>query len=116
ELFTRVFRIPESGVLFTKFVQKPGFNNRKFLEAVEEDSTVQLGVLDYRHYIEKWVVNPGKTEPPRDSLAVFTPNLIFNFNANNYQMVFTIGKYKDITTWNYIPNERIDSLRMEIRK
>ncbi len=115
ELFTRVFRIPESGVLFTKFVQKPGFNNRKFYQ-IKGDSIVQLGVLDYRHYIEKWTVNPRKTEPSRDSLAVFTPNLDFNFNTDDYRMTFTFGKYKDITTWNYIPNERIDSLRMEIKK
>ncbi len=68
--------------------------------------------LDYLNYIEKWVINPPKTEPSRDSLAVFTPNLVYDFEDEKYYLAFTIGKYRDIEKWNYVPPERIDSLRM----
>ena len=116
DFFTRVFRIPKSGILFTKFRQKPGFNNRKFFQTDSTGNLKEIGVLDYRSYIEKWVVNPAKTEPPRDSFAVFTPDLEYDFKAKNYRMVFTVGKYNDTKVWNYLPEEEIDSLKKAIKK
>lgn len=114
--FTRVFRIPKSGILFTKFKQKEGFENRKFYQVDNLGNLREIGVLDYRDYIEKWVINPPKTEPSRDSFAVFTPNLEYDFKAKNYRTVFTVGKYNEIKEWNYLPEEKIDSLKNTIKK
>lgn len=116
DFFTRVYRIPKSGILFTKFRQKPGFNNRKFFQIDTTGNLKEMGVLDYRSYIEKWVVNPPKTEPLRDSFAVFTPDLEYDFKEKNYRMVFTVGKYNETKVWNYLPEEKIDSLRKAIKK
>ena len=116
DFFTRVFKIPESGILFTKFKQKSGINNRNFYQVDSLENLKGMRVLDYRNYIEDWVINPPKTEPPRDSLAVFTPNLDYDFKAKNYRMVFTVGKYEEIKTWNYISEEKIDSLKKTIKK
>lgn len=111
DFFTRVYRIPNSGVLFTKFNQKSGFNYRKFYQENRKGELTELGILDHRHYIEKWVHNPPKTEPSRDSLAVFTPELEYDFDNKNYRMAFTVGKYKDIKNWGIISKDKIDSLR-----
>lgn len=109
---TRVYKVPNSGVLFTKFSQRQGLiNRRKFYLEDDNGKLTELGELDYRNYIEKWVINPPKTEPSRDSLAVFTPDLDYDFDKERYYLAFTIGKYKDMEKWNYIPPERIDSLR-----
>ena len=116
DFFTRIYRIPRSGVLFTKFNQNHGINIRNFYQFDEKGNLKELGVLDYRHYIEKWHVNPPKTEPSRDSFAVFTPELNFDFDTKKYNTVFTVGKYKDIQFWNYLPKERIDSLRRVFTK
>ena len=114
--FTRIFRIPQSGVLFTKFNQKAGFNNRSFFQIDKSGNLKELDVLDYRDYIEKWVVNPPKTEPSRDSFAVFTPELDYDFHSKKYMTIFTVGKYNDIKIWNYLPPEKIDSLKILIAK
>lgn len=116
DFFKRVFRIPKSGVLFTKFKQKSGIINRDFYQIDNSGNLKEIGVLDYRSYIEKWVINPPKTEPSRDSFAVFTPDLKYDFKSNNYRTVFTIGKYKEIEVWNYLPEERIDSLKKAIKR
>lgn len=116
DFFTRVFRISESGILFTKFRQKPGFNNRKFLQADNKGNLKEIGVLDYRSYIEKWVVNPPKTEPSRDSFAVFTPDLEYDSKEKQYRMVFTVGTYNETKVWNYVPEEKIDSLKKLIQE
>lgn len=116
DFFTRVFKIPNSGILFTKFKQKSGFNNRNFYQVDSSGNLRKLGVLDYRSYIEKWDVNPPKTEPSRDSFAVFTPDLEYDFKAKNYRTVFTVGKYKEIEVWNYLPEEKIDGLKKAIKK
>jgi hypothetical protein len=109
----RVYKIPETGVLFTKFKQTQGIHNRKFYYVSKNGDRKELGILDYREYNEKYTVNPRPTEPPRDSLAVFTPEVSFDLllKTNYYYTTFTIGKYQDIKAWNYLYPEYIDSLR-----
>lgn len=111
DFFERVYRIPKSGVLFTKFNQNSAFNYRKFYQQNENGKLIELGILDHRNYIEPWVYNPPKTEPSRDSFAVFTPQLERDFKNNKYKLTFTVGKYKNLKNWGYIPEEKIDSLR-----
>jgi hypothetical protein len=109
----RVYRIPGTGVLFTKFPQTQRIHNRKFYYVTKSGERKELGILDYRDYNERYTINPRPTEPPRDSLAVFTPEIRIDplLNTKNYFTAFTVGKYQDIKTWNYIYLEYIDSLR-----
>lgn len=111
KFFKRIYKIPPSGILFTKFKQKEGIHIRTFFRIDTNGKMTKLGILDYRNYIEKWDINPPKTEPSRDSFAVFTPELDWNFSKKDYETVFTVGKYKNIKIWNYIPQERIDSIK-----
>lgn len=110
DFFTRIYRIPSSGILLTKFNQRPGIHNRSFFQITNNGYIKTLGILDDRDYIEKWVINPPLTEPSRDSLAAFTPTLEYDFESKKYRIVFTVGKYKDIKTFNYLPKEKIDSI------
>lgn len=109
----RVYRIPETGVLFTKFPQTQGIHDRKFYYLKPNGSRRELGVLDYRHYNEKYTINPTPVEPPRDSLAVFTPEIRIDpmLKTKYYYTAFTVGKYQDIKVWNYLYPKYIDSLR-----
>jgi len=109
----RVYKIPETGVLFTKFKQTQGIHDRKFYYISKRGDRKELGVLDYREYNEKYTINPRQVEPPRDSLAVFTPevNVDIMLKTKYYYTTFTIGKYQDIKAWNYLYPDFIDSLR-----
>lgn len=109
----RVYKIPETGVLFTKFKQTQGIHNRKFYFITKNGDRKELGILDFREYNEKYTINPRPTEPPRDSLAVFTPEISVDLmlKTKNYYTAFTVGKYKDIKAWNYLYPEYIDSLK-----
>lgn len=114
----RVYRIPPTGVLFTKFPQTQGIHNRRFYYVNSKGDRKALGVLDYREYNEKYTINPRPTEPPRDSLAVFTPEVSVDImlKTKNYYTTFTIGKYQDIKAWNYLYPDYIDSLKQEQAK
>jgi len=109
----RVYKIPETGVLFTKFRQTEGIHNRKFYFLTNNGERKEVGILDYREYNEKYTINPRPTEPRRDSLAVFTPQITFDImlNSKNYYTAFTVGKYKDIKAWNYLYPKYVDSLK-----
>ncbi len=109
----RVYKIPETGVLFTKFKQTQGIHNRKFYYVTKSGDRKQLGILDYREFNEKYTINPRPTEPARDSLAVFTPEVSFDplLKTKYYFTTFTVGKYQDIKTWNFLYPKYIDSLR-----
>jgi len=113
EGFRRVYNIPKTGVLFTKFKQTNGIHHRLFYYVTKSGKRKELSILDYRDYNEKYTINPSLTEPPRDSLAVFTPEISVDFSqsAKDYYTTFTIGKYKNIKAWNFLYPEFIDSLR-----
>jgi len=113
EGFRRVYRIPETGVLFTNFKQTQGIHNRKFYYVSKTGKRNELGILDYRHYNESYTINPRPTEPPKDSLAVFTPEVSVEvtLKTKNYYTTFTVGKYQDIKAWNYLYPDFVDSLR-----
>ncbi|HEX8334937.1 MAG TPA: hypothetical protein VF622_20090, partial [Segetibacter sp.] len=97
EGFRRVYKIPETGVLFTKFKQTQGIHNRKFFYVTNNGNRKELGILDHRGYNESYTVNPRPTEPPRDSLAVFTPEVSFDplLKTKYYYTTFTVGKYQE---------------------
>lgn len=54
----RVYIIPETGVLFTKFKQTQGIHNRIFYYVNKNGDRKQLGILDYREFNEKYTINP----------------------------------------------------------
>ena len=109
----RKYKISETGVLFTKFKQTQGIHNRNFYYVNKSGNRKQLGILDYREFNEEYTVNPRPTEPSRDSLAVFTPEVSFDplLKTKYYFTTFTVGKYQDIKAWNFLSPQYIDSLR-----
>lgn len=110
EGWRRLYKIPPSGVLFTKFKPSEGIHNRKFHYISESGARKELGELDYREFNEKYTINQRPTEPPRDSLAVFTPEIRSLVNGNSYT-TFTVGKYQYIKAWNFLYPNYIESLR-----
>ncbi|MDB4175269.1 hypothetical protein N9766_02790 [Flavobacteriaceae bacterium] len=119
EGFRRVYRIPESGILFTQFSQNEEVYS--FQEFFFEDSNgkrTELGELDYRHFNGPNTINPRPNEPPRDSLVVFNQRTTGRILAGDGQDYYnykalTIGKYDEIQKWDYLDLKKIERAKKE---
>lgn len=111
DFFNRVYRIPASGILFTKFNQGSGINKRSFYQTDKNGELQKMGVLTEENLIVKGAGTPDKTGPLSDSLAVLMPRSIVDFSSKVSTTLFTVGKYKDIKDWNEFQQETIDSLK-----
>jgi len=109
----RLYRIPSTGVLFTQFKDEQGWIDQDYYLVSPNGQRKKLGVLDSRDFNEEWTLVKNPKEPPRDSLAVFTPEIGVDLmlKSKNYHTAFTVGKYQDIKAWNYLFPGYIDSLR-----
>ncbi|AKP52899.1 DUF6843 domain-containing protein [Cyclobacterium amurskyense] len=115
----RVYRIPESGILFTQFSQNEEvYSFQEFFFVNSNGKRKELGELDYRHFNTPNTINPRATEPPRDSLVVFNQRTIGRILAKDEQNYYnykalTIGKYNEIEKWDYLDPEKIGKAKKE---
>ena len=114
----RIYRIPKTGVLFTKFPVTTGILNQDFYYVSADGKRTKLGELDAREFNDTWTINPRPTEPPRDSLAVFnqgtTGQLSIQTDKNKQldYRAFNVGTYNEIRTgFDFIYEITVDSLR-----
>jgi hypothetical protein len=123
EGFRRVYRIPESGVLFTQFSENDGaYLSQDFYFVDSNENREKLGVLYSNHFNDPKTINPRPTEPPRDSLAVFNPKTTGRFLASDKQEYYnykalTVGRYDSIQRFNYLDPEYIEKAkRQQLKK
>jgi hypothetical protein len=121
EGFRRIYRVPNNGVLFTKFSENQGLLNQDFYFIKNDGSREKMDVLDVRDFNENHTTNPNPSEPSRDRLAVFNPGTMgqTTTSKNEKQYIFTaftVGKYKDIVHLNYLDKEYIKTAKMEQNK
>jgi len=115
----RVYRIPESGILFTQFNQNEEvYSFQEFFFVDSNGTRKELGELDNRHFNWPNTINPRTTEPPRDSLVVFnqrTTGRILASDGQNYYnyKALTIGKYNEIEKWDYLDPKNIEKAKKE---
>ena len=123
EGFRRVYRIPESGVLFTQFSENDGaYLSQDFYFVDNNDNREKIGVLYSNHFNGPNTINPRPTEPPRDSLAVFDPKTtkkILEPNGREYYncKALTVGRYDSIQRFNYLDPDYIEKAkRKQLKK
>lgn len=117
EGFRRVYRIPESGVLFTQFSQNNAVNLSQdfyFVDSIENRK--KLGVLYSNQFNGPNTINPKLTEPPRDSLAVFNPKTTGRFLTSDKQKYYnykalTLGRNDSVQRFNYLDPEYIEKIK-----
>jgi len=115
----RVYRIPESGILFTKFSQNEEVYSFQEFYFVDSNGTrKELGELDNRQFNGPNTINPRTTEPPRDSLVVFngrTTGRILASDGQNYYnyKALTVGTYNNTKKWDYIDPKDIGKAKKE---
>jgi len=116
----RVYRIPPTGVLLTKFADEYGIINQEYFCLTENNKRKKLGILDTRDFNEDWTLKKNPHEPPRDSFAIFNPATtgLIGDEKNGYRFQETfIGTYNDLKVikrdidYNYI-----DSLKKSMTK
>jgi len=113
----RIYRIPESGILFTQFSQNEDvYSFQEFYFVDSNGKREELGELDNRHFNGPNTINPRATEPPRDSLVVFnkrTTGRILASDGQNYYnyKALTVGVYNSIEKWDYIAPKDIEKAK-----
>ena len=117
----RIYRIPSSGVLFTKFKDEQGFIDQQYYYLTATGQRQRLGVLDTRSFKEEWNTVQQTSEPPWDSLAVFNPGTMGTIadDRGPGRKVFTelsVGTYNDLEHFKDVTNDRLDSLLLAFRK
>jgi uncharacterized protein DUF6843 len=118
----RIYRIPLSGVLFTKFKDEEGFINEEYFYVSRSGHRTKLGVLDTRDFNEEWTLQKNPHEPPRDSLAVFNPGtmgILGNSSDSNHKVFIelSVRTYNDKgPNFREFTPEYIDSLKLATKK
>ena len=118
----RIYKIPPTGVLFTKFKDEEGFINEEYYYINQSGQRTKLGVLDSRHFNEEWTLEKNPHEPPRDSLAVFNPGTmgtLGNSSDKNHKIFIelSVGTYNDKgPNFRELTPEYIDSVTIETKK
>lgn len=118
----RVYRIPSTGVLFSKFKDEQGFINEEYYYVSPSGHKKKLGVLDTRDFNEEWTLEKNPHEPPRDSLAVFNPGTmgtLGNSSDKNSKVfiLLSVGTYNDKgANFRDFSPEYIDSLKSVMKK
>jgi len=118
----RIYRIPLTGVLFTKFKDEEGFINEEYYYVSPSGHRTKLGVLDTRDFNEEWTLERNPHEPPRDSLAVFNPGTmgtLGNSSDTNHKVFIelSVGTYNDKgPLYRALSAEYMDSLKSATKK
>lgn len=117
----RIYRIPETGVLFTQLKDEQGIINQEYYYVSPDGQRRKLGVLDTRDFNEEWTTVKNSHEPPRDSLAVFNPGTMGTMGGsddknNKVFLQLSVGTYNDIKNLQDFSNDYIDSLQNANRK
>jgi hypothetical protein len=117
----RIYRIPQSGILFTQLKDEEGIINQEYFYVASNGERRKLGVLDTRDFNKEWTTDKNRPEPPRDSLAIFNPGTMGTMagSDNKERKVFSelsIGTYNDVKTFEDFKPEYIESLQNEKKK
>ena len=117
----RIYRIPQTGVLFTQLKDEQGIINQEYFYISPNGQRRKLGVLDTRDFNEEWTTEKNPHEPPRDSLAVFNPGTMGTMggsdeNNNKVFLQLSVGTYNDMKNLHDFSNDYIDSLQNANRK
>ncbi len=117
----RIYRIPQTGILFTQLKDEQGLISQEYFYITPNKQRRKLGVLDTRDFNEEWTTEKNPHEPPRDSLAVFNPGTMGTMGSSDDKnskvfLQLSVGTYHDIKNLRDFGNEYIDSLQTANRK
>ena len=67
----RIYRIPNNGLLLTKFKKPSGLIDHQYYLVNENGTRTKLTKMDVRDYNEDYTITKNPNEPSRDTLGVF---------------------------------------------
>jgi len=114
---SRVYEIPNDGVLLTQFKDEQGFINQKFY-LVDKGKRIRIEELMVQDFNEEWSLEKNKKEPPRNKLAIFYSGRTYSDGSSE----FFVGTYNDIKKYDSyektiesIVNKKIKSLKVKCK-
>lgn len=117
EANSRVYEIPNDGVLLTQFKDEQGFINQKFY-LIDKGKRVKIEELFVQNFNEKWTLEKNKKEPPRNKLAIFYAGRTYSDGSSE----FFVGTYNDLKKYDLYKktiesnlNKKIKSLKVKCK-
>jgi hypothetical protein len=108
---TRIYSIPESGILLTQFEDEQGWIDQNYFFIDSNGSRTKIPNLDVRDFNEEWTTVKNPNEPSRDSLGVFHAGRVYS--DGTYE--FYISTYRNLTEeYDFKYERNFDTLKMEI--
>lgn len=116
-----IYRIPQTGVLFTQLKDEQGIINQEYFYISQNGERRKLGVLDTRDFNEECTTEINPHALPRDSLAVFNPGTMGTMGSSDDKnskvfLQLSVGTYNDMKNLHDFSNDYIDTLQNAYRK
>lgn len=116
----RVYKIPNNGVLLTKFKDEYGIINQEYYYTSASGKRTKLGILHSWDFNESWTLKKKLIEPSRDSIAIFNPASVGFMGEGKDRYYFQstfVGTYNDLkqSSSQEINHAYIDSLKKLLR-
>ena len=102
----RIYKVPNDGILLTKFNDEQGFINQEFYLVDKNGNRKSIKQLDVRDFNEEWTTEKNPKEPSRQKLAIFNAGTTYS-NGNSE---FCISKYKDLEKLDFKYDQKFDSI------
>lgn len=88
----RLYKIPNSGILFSQFSDEQGFIDQQYYLISKSGKRTELPNLDVRDYNEEWTTEKNPNEPSRNILGVFHAGRVsaggsYEFYVATYQQL-----------------------------
>ena len=101
----RIYRIPNDGILFTKFEKPSGLINHKYYLINENGTQTELTKMDVRNYNEDYTITKNPNEPPRDTLGIFSWGSLGTMTGPGYRdgisfQSFSVSTYDSLNNSN----------------
>jgi hypothetical protein len=117
----RLFKIPNNGILTTKFKDQYGIIDQEYYLINENGERSLLPKIDVGAFNEEWSTVKNPNEPSKNKLGVFHWGRIGSDKKNNSKdylfQEFYISTYSDLTKkFDFEYEQKFDSLEYEILK
>ncbi len=115
---SRVYRIPSTGILFTKFSKETETDDQQYYYLTSKGERKNIMQVSTGDFNEPWSYVKNPNEPSRNDIAIIDGGVIWSIiSANNnyeYQQAF-VGSYNQFTSHKGFKLSYIDSLQKNFK-
>lgn len=93
EAKSRLYKIPNDGILMTQFKAEQGFINQEFY-IIENGKRRKIEQLMAQAFNEEWTLEKNKREPPRNKVSIFEAGRTYSDGSSEFY-ICTYNQFKN---------------------